>query len=67
MSTQESQLMELLVAVAHLEARCKHLHAAVAVPPVVYERIDQLRNEIARWGTECVVLTTKKGASDDNR
>jgi hypothetical protein len=55
MSVGEKQLMELLVALNTLETRCKRLRAITAVPAIVYKHIADLRNEIARWGTECIV------------
>ncbi len=64
MEEQERILLELLVLVNGLERKCKTLHAKTAVPPIVYEKIDHLRSEIARWGTECVVID-REGKSDD--
>jgi hypothetical protein len=55
MTTNEKALLELLVAVNALERRCKTLHASTAVPPSVYELLGKLRDELARWGTECIV------------
>jgi len=55
MTTNEQILLELLVSINGLERRCKTLHASTAVPPVVYELIGELRNEIADWGTVNIV------------
>lgn len=60
MEEQERMLLELLVLVNGIERKCKTLHARTAIPPIVYEKIDQLRSEVARWGIECVVIDRER-------
>lgn len=60
MEDQEKLLLELLVLVNGMERKCKTLNAHVAIPPIVYERIDALRLEISRWGTENVIIDRER-------
>lgn len=51
----ERNLLDLLVEINRLENRCRRLDASVAVPSSVYELLGKLRDEVAKWGTECIV------------
>jgi hypothetical protein len=63
MSAPERDLLDLLVTVNKIETKCRRLNTAIAVPPIVYTKIDELRNQIARWGTENIVEHTTGGKS----
>jgi hypothetical protein len=52
MTNEERTLLELLKHINEFERRCRRLNA----PPVVYKRLGQLRDEVARWGTEEIVI-----------
>lgn len=66
MTGPERDLLDLLAGVNKIEGKCRHLSTAVAVPPVVYEKLAELRNEIARWGMENIVEHTKKGVKTND-
>jgi hypothetical protein len=55
MTTQEKNLLDLLCDINRLETRCKRLDAPEAVPPSVYKLLGRLRDELAKWGCECIV------------
>lgn len=55
MTPPEKNLLDLLVAVNALETRCKTLSAPMAVPPSVYRLLGKLRDELASWGTGCII------------
>jgi hypothetical protein len=61
MTGPERDLLDLLVDLNRLESKCRRLDTAVAVPKIVYEKLADLRNEIAFWGTENVAEHKKGG------
>lgn len=54
MTREQRNLLDLLADLNRLENRCQHLQTSFAVPSVVYDLINKLRNEIAKWGTEAI-------------
>ena len=61
MTKSEENLLELLKSINYFETKCQHLESIKAIPPEVYEDIKSLRERIAKWGTECIVLVGKDG------
>ncbi|NIQ97065.1 MAG: hypothetical protein GWN87_24975 [Desulfuromonadales bacterium] len=56
----ERDLLDLLVDLNRIESKCRRLGAALAVPKIVYQKLAELRNEIAFWGTENIAEHSKK-------
>lgn len=46
---------DLMVKLKELEFRCRRAKASVAAPPAVYQKFQELRNEMADWALECIV------------
>lgn len=46
---------DLMVKLKELEFRCRRAQASIAAPPAVYQKFQELRNELADWAIECIV------------
>lgn len=62
----EKNLINLLVGINALEKCCKTLHSSEAVPPAVYTLFGKLRDEIAAWGTRCIIYRDISNGQPDN-
>ena len=55
---------DLMVKLKELETRCRRARAPIAAPPAVYQKFQELRNEMADWALECIIEDRR---NDDDR
>lgn len=60
------KFLDPMVELAALETRFKRFQAPVAIPPEVYQHFGKIRDELARWASECIAIN-KEGETNENQ
>lgn len=59
-------LLKPMVELAALETRFRRFQAPLAIPPEVYQHFGKIRDELARWASECIAIN-KEGETNENQ